>query len=688
MARFCEYCGAELQDGSMVCPQCGAIPEGDTSVQPEMPQSVQFPENFTDVNENAQQAPEFVQEEPEAKPKKKKAARWLIPVAVLVVVAVAAAFLWQPVLKMVAPRTYLSMMMNNTNSAIEKRMEGTPADVLAGAGDCLEDGSVAVDFRYNHEATGEVKANITLNSNEAAKQWKLDANATALETTADLSVYMDGDVFAIGSSLLGGNYYGLTYSTFAKDLRSSAFGESMDDETIDFLTDVVDAVDKTIDLSADLEKRLEPYNELLQAYIKELEAETGSEELDIGGKQYKCSTVAFTLEEDGLFDLLRDMLKLLEDEDEFDELSEMLKDYIVGDLSEIFEQIGDGLDKVEDGVDLEATVTYYVYGSKVVNIQLAFEMSGDELEGELEGDLSICYGIDPKKDDTVIEGTFRMDGEKATIKITSGNSWDGDVYTGKTTVNVKADGEEIADLTQKTRWNKENGKLDITIDVDDETTTLSMELKETEDGFTIGIDDLYAFVCENAPELVDEETTFEGSFLMTFRKGASIKKPEFTNLDKINEDVLSEIVADVQESLGGLFGGVAGDDDDDFDFDFDYDDDFDYDFDDDFDYDYDDDDFSDIFGNDDGSIPCTGMAMDEIEITLTAQQPVWQLNIELEPLDTTDVLYFDTSDASVATVDSEGLVTAVGSGTATIYIYCGDLWITCDVICETGASAV
>ena len=60
MARFCEYCGAELLNGTLICSQCGAVLSGDAYTQPDEPQSIQNPAEVQD------QMPEpAVQHEPQ-----------------------------------------------------------------------------------------------------------------------------------------------------------------------------------------------------------------------------------------------------------------------------------------------------------------------------------------------------------------------------------------------------------------------------------------------------------------------------------------------------------------------------------------------------------------------------------------------------------------------------------------------
>lgn len=80
-------------------------------------------------------------------------------------------------------------------------------------------------------------------------------------------------------------------------------------------------------------------------------------------------------------------------------------------------------------------------------------------------------------------------------------------------------------------------------------------------------------------------------------------------------------------------------------------------------------------------IPCSDIELMDSEMTLGGGVLTMQLSYSVDPIDTTDDLTFTSSDPSVATVDKNGNVTAVGDGEATITITCGDISKTCKVTC-------
>lgn len=78
-----------------------------------------------------------------------------------------------------------------------------------------------------------------------------------------------------------------------------------------------------------------------------------------------------------------------------------------------------------------------------------------------------------------------------------------------------------------------------------------------------------------------------------------------------------------------------------------------------------------------GEIPCTGITLDQTELTFTSAGSQ-TLTATVTPENTTDTIVWDSSDASVATV-SNGVVAAVGNGSATITAACGEYSATCAV---------
>ncbi len=86
-------------------------------------------------------------------------------------------------------------------------------------------------------------------------------------------------------------------------------------------------------------------------------------------------------------------------------------------------------------------------------------------------------------------------------------------------------------------------------------------------------------------------------------------------------------------------------------------------------------------------IKCEGLDLQvpNNEIVLEKVDHAWLLQVVPTPADTTDEITYTTSDPSVAVVSSDGRVTAVGHGTVTITVTCGDVVKECQVVCNIDA---
>lgn len=77
--------------------------------------------------------------------------------------------------------------------------------------------------------------------------------------------------------------------------------------------------------------------------------------------------------------------------------------------------------------------------------------------------------------------------------------------------------------------------------------------------------------------------------------------------------------------------------------------------------------------------PCTGIVLNKSTLTLDDVDMTETLIASVTPYDCTDAIVWTSSDDSIASVTSGGIVTAKTIGTATITATCGSFSATCDV---------
>lgn len=84
-------------------------------------------------------------------------------------------------------------------------------------------------------------------------------------------------------------------------------------------------------------------------------------------------------------------------------------------------------------------------------------------------------------------------------------------------------------------------------------------------------------------------------------------------------------------------------------------------------------------------IPCESLTLTNSTVDLEKMGQAWLLNVVVLPEDTTDELFYTSSDTSVATVTEHGRVNAVGPGEAIITVSCGDRKLECLIRCTFAA---
>lgn len=78
-------------------------------------------------------------------------------------------------------------------------------------------------------------------------------------------------------------------------------------------------------------------------------------------------------------------------------------------------------------------------------------------------------------------------------------------------------------------------------------------------------------------------------------------------------------------------------------------------------------------------VPCTGINLSPATIAITKIGNTAEISVSVTPLDCTDPIQWSVSPANVITVQN-GVVTAVGIGSATITVQCGTKYATCAVV--------
>ena len=81
------------------------------------------------------------------------------------------------------------------------------------------------------------------------------------------------------------------------------------------------------------------------------------------------------------------------------------------------------------------------------------------------------------------------------------------------------------------------------------------------------------------------------------------------------------------------------------------------------------------------ALDCTAIVLNATDVQLDGIGKSFKLEVTVEPSNTPDVITFNSSDETIATVSEDGTITAVGSGNVIITVACGSVSSDCIVEC-------
>ncbi len=431
---------------------------------------------------------------------------WLVVVPVILLLAALIICLGNFVQKQIAPKAVLTSALSKAFAQLEDRFQGDPLLILADTYDPEGKYTADVELAAENEILGTVVYDMTVQTNSSAHQISAAGAAKTSGQTLDLSLYMDADFMAVASDgLVDGNYYGITYDTFASDLRKvPLLNFLINDNLLDKWDDSVQSIQAQISRSytqpmkADISKE-EMYKVLLG--IAALPCEVGETSVVLNETAITCKKL----------------------------------DYQISG-----EQIGSLLSQLTSGTysgDATVIVSFYLHEDTVVRIALSGAAGASVFQYSLD------LGMNPSENPLTLQGSNgRSD---FAITVTTQNS--GDRYAEAWDIRKTAGGA-AQNHSFAFDWNPQSGALELRTGTLREA--LSLNLSETEQGFRLATDDILQLIKAVDPESQITRKATPMACTMTVEKGSQITVPGYKNLDQWSmEDFLT--------LLGGI-GSLIG----------------------------------------------------------------------------------------------------------------------------------
>ena len=503
--------------------QPGYPPAQTYAATPEQP----YPDNY----ENPALPPEPV----------KKGKPWLkiaIPVAAVVVVAVAAIIVYFTFFQGPATLRTIDKAMKNLGGEVTQRLDGSPLKAVGMLMDGVKDGETSVDFKYNDYWSGEIKGSATLNSNLEEREFALQADLTIYGDKFDAEAYINKERMAVRSRLIDDSFYGFRYSTFRDDIK--VFGElvGLDNETMDMLADVVEMIDDLMNTGLDGYEdetfNPKPYNDLLTNFIKNADINKESTSIDSGGANVKCTKIEITIPEDAIIDFLSDLVDLIADDqwiknqflmldNEF--LQEMAGMSLEDSYKDVLKTLRDLVRDFERDYSGDMIQTYFIgRKDRLLRVEYRWDIKFGRERTKLNASLDFGSAV---TDRWVLNASVTGDdGNRDTIRIT----WN---YTEKSstienTITISPGGDDP--ITLSSVWSPNKGDFTLSYEDSWDIYEITGIFKADNKGFELEFDDF-------SPPYSRDSLTI--SIMVDF--GAQIEKIEYINLDRWGESFLEKL---------------------------------------------------------------------------------------------------------------------------------------------------
>lgn len=439
---------------------------------------------------------------------KRKFRWWLLTVPVLLILGILAAVFRDAIFIWVAPKMVLTSALTKVFSQLEERFRDDPLLILARSVDPEGKYTADMELEMEKEILGKVSYDMTVQADGAAHQLFAGGVAKTADRTLDLSLYMDAGFMAVSSEeLVRGNYYGITYDTFAADLRKIPLLNLMVSDGLlaqwdASVQDIRERMNRTYALPELPEISQEDMRQLLLG-VAAMPCEVEKCSVMLDGEAVACHKLEYRASG---------------------------------------KQVGEFLSEVTNGAyseDTAAVVSFYLYRNTVIKLMVACE------SGESTLSYSLILGLNPGEDALTLQGIRTGNGKSDEFLTTVTTQHGEDSYAETWNIYRASDGAGSR-ISVSYDWNPTSGEMVLKSG----DSTVSLNLTETENGFRLVTDDL-ARLMQIAMQNVQTSTKdTEIQCIMTVTKGAEITKPVYKNLDQWSLEDFLVLLGGVGSLLG------------------------------------------------------------------------------------------------------------------------------------------
>lgn len=463
---------------------------------------------------------------------------WIVAVAVILCLCVAVALLWQPVMTALVPEAALTVAVANTVAQAALRLTSPLTDCVTQAAGYVQNGSMDAEITLK-SILSNMSYRLTTTSDPENRRQASSYHVTALELTTDIETYLDADCAAFSMDLLtGGDYYGITFDTYASDLEKADFYPNLSNKTLasfhDFVAEL-DAVypnENTRTAGLELPSIEAPdWLRTLLAYVTELDFEGSDAMVTLDGSATECSAITTRMDSRYAANMFLDALETVSSNIFL--ASSLYSD----DDGEQTPELQEKLEYYRDNTEGNVILVAYLYQNALVAVDLEWEFTANHGTLDISDTeiLRLNLGANPSESDWKLE-----------LKQSKGASTTASEYaficreTQYALVEYRTENGSTSQTYMSLQWDEASGLVTLDMTKSSGTETLSAStngtILRTDSEVSVNIAGLYDFFkIATLPSFlqgIDLGLVSDASVVATFSAETDIVKPEYVNLDQ------------------------------------------------------------------------------------------------------------------------------------------------------------
>ena len=219
----------------------------------------------------------------------------------------------------VAPLVAAERAVVNLGGDMAQRLEATPFGAFPMMIEALGDGVVSVNFEYSDRWT-DVSIDFEFHADDANRVYKMLMDFDVDGFAFDVEIHMDQHRIAASSSVLGEEFYGLTYATFREDFRPFAQMLELSDEDFNEIADIVEMIGDIMGMPDPGMEIWEPYTALLRQFILDGTLSSESTTIASRGQDVNVTRAEFRFTDNDMIQLMMDLMTTMAEDSNVDPL--------------------------------------------------------------------------------------------------------------------------------------------------------------------------------------------------------------------------------------------------------------------------------------------------------------------------------------------------------------------------------